>query len=71
LGRVTYCCSWSYGITKPVIATKINGNKDTVVHKETGFIPGINGVIALFQNPKIQKLELNLAKNAKQDVRFI
>ncbi|RTY76345.1 glycosyltransferase [Flavobacterium sp. LS1R10] len=25
-------------LQKPIIATKINGNKDTVVHKETGFL---------------------------------
>jgi hypothetical protein len=70
LGRVTYCCSWSYGITKPVIATKINGNKDTVVHKETFLYQELTELSLYFKILEDSKVRAQFWQQRQQDVKI-
>lgn len=53
-------------LQKPVIATKINGNKDTVVQKETGFLyQEISELSSYFKILEDSKIRAQLGNNAK------
>ncbi|MGL5112435.1 MAG: glycosyltransferase [Flavobacterium sp.] len=59
-------------LQKPVIATKINGNKDTVVHQKTGFLyqelSELSNYFKILENLKIRN---QLGNNAKTRCEFL